>query len=184
MMESALPSDSADDKEAICHRMVLVCGTSTCHIAVSRNKLFIPGVWGPYWSAMIPQFWLTEGGQSATGALLDHIIKNHMVSPHIANRAASQDISIYELLNKMLETMGKELISPFLAALTKDIHVLPNFHGNRNLVDDYETTELMHEPRDGVYQWVIKPKTDFCISKLRVMLVRWGDNNGSTLLLL
>lgn len=30
--------------------MVLVCGTSTCHMAVSRNKLFIPGVWGPFWS--------------------------------------------------------------------------------------------------------------------------------------
>ena len=41
---------SEDDEEAICHRMVLVCGTSTCHMAVSQSKLFIPGVWGPYWS--------------------------------------------------------------------------------------------------------------------------------------
>lgn len=40
------------DEEAICHRMVLVCGTSTCHMAVSRNKLFIPGVWGPFWSGI------------------------------------------------------------------------------------------------------------------------------------
>lgn len=32
--------------------MVLVCGTSTCHMAISQNKLFIPGVWGPYWSGM------------------------------------------------------------------------------------------------------------------------------------
>lgn len=40
------------DEEAICHRMVLVCGTSTCHMAVSRSKLFIPGVWGPFWSGM------------------------------------------------------------------------------------------------------------------------------------
>lgn len=32
--------------------MVLVCGTSTCHMAVSRSKLFIPGVWGPFWSGM------------------------------------------------------------------------------------------------------------------------------------
>lgn len=36
--------------EAVCRRMVLVCGTSTCHMAVSRDKLFIPGVWGPFWS--------------------------------------------------------------------------------------------------------------------------------------
>lgn len=43
---------SADDREAICHRMVLVCGTSTCHMAVSFDKVFIPGVWGPYWSGI------------------------------------------------------------------------------------------------------------------------------------
>ena len=41
------------DKETILHRMALVCGTSTCHMAVSRDKLFIPGVWGPFWSGMI-----------------------------------------------------------------------------------------------------------------------------------
>lgn len=39
---------------------------------------------------MVPEYWLTEGGQSATGALLDHIIENHVASPHLANRAASQ----------------------------------------------------------------------------------------------
>jgi len=41
------------DNEAICHRMVLVCGTSTCHMAISRSKLFIPGVWGPFWSGTL-----------------------------------------------------------------------------------------------------------------------------------
>lgn len=40
-------------------------------------------------SAMVPEFWLTEGGQSATGALLDYIIENHVASPRLANRATS-----------------------------------------------------------------------------------------------
>lgn len=40
--------------------------------------------------AMVPEYWLTEGGQSATGALLDHIIENHVASPRLANQAASQ----------------------------------------------------------------------------------------------
>lgn len=44
---------SEHDNEAICNRMVLVCGTSTCHMAVSRRKLFIPGVWGPFWSGRL-----------------------------------------------------------------------------------------------------------------------------------
>lgn len=42
---------NSEPKE-ISHRMVLVCGTSTCHMAISREKLFIPGVWGPFWSGM------------------------------------------------------------------------------------------------------------------------------------
>ena len=47
---------------------------------------------------MIPEFWLTEGGQSATGALLDHIVENHSAAPILANRAASQSrLSIFIL---------------------------------------------------------------------------------------
>ncbi|PIA35808.1 hypothetical protein AQUCO_03400005v1 [Aquilegia coerulea] len=136
-MESVPVSDSKeDDKEAICHRMVLVCGTSTCHMAVSQTKVFIPGVWGPFWSAMVPEYWLTEGGQSATGALLGYIINNHIAAPHLANRAASQGVSVFELLNKMLESMMQDLNTPFLAALTEDLHVLPDFLGNRSPIAD------------------------------------------------
>jgi hypothetical protein len=43
----------------------------------------------PY-SAMVPEYWLTEGGQSATGALLDYIVQNHVAAPLLANHAASQ----------------------------------------------------------------------------------------------
>lgn len=139
VMESVPESVSEakeNEEEAICHRMVLVCGTSTCHMAVSRNKLFIPGVWGPFWSAMVPEFWLTEGGQSATGALLDYIIENHVASRSLANRAASRHVSLFELLNGTLESMMHERNSPFVAALTEDIHVLPDFHGNRSPIAD------------------------------------------------
>lgn len=137
VMESVPVSGSeTEDVEAICRRMVLVCGTSTCHMAVSRSKLFIPGVWGPYWSAMVPEYWLTEGGQSATGAVLDYIMENHVASTHLANRAASQSISLFHLLNKILESSMHDLGSPFLAALTGDIHVLPDFHGNRSPIAD------------------------------------------------
>ena len=55
----------------------LICGTSTCHMCLSKDAIFVPGVWGPYKSAIIPDFWLNEGGQSATGALVNHIIDSH-----------------------------------------------------------------------------------------------------------
>ncbi|XP_008789677.2 FGGY carbohydrate kinase domain-containing protein isoform X2 [Phoenix dactylifera] len=139
VMESMPISESRADvsaEEVICHRMALVCGTSTCHMSVSRNKLFIPGVWGPFWSAMVPEYWLTEGGQSATGALLDYMVENHVAAPLLANRAASQSISLYELLNKILASMMHESNISFLSALTKDMHVLPDFHGNRSPIAD------------------------------------------------
>ncbi|OIV99809.1 hypothetical protein TanjilG_26147 [Lupinus angustifolius] len=145
VIESVPPSEAEEhDKEAISNRMVLVCGTSTCHMGVSRSKLFIPGVWGPFWSAMVPEYWLTEGGQSATGALLDHIIENHAASPLLANRAASQKISVFELLNKLLETMMIEQKQSFVAALTEDLHVLPDHHGNRSPIADPKSKGVIY----------------------------------------
>ncbi|KAL0395624.1 UNVERIFIED_CONTAM: Inositol-3-phosphate synthase [Sesamum calycinum] len=60
--------------------------------------------------------------------------------------------------------------------------------GEIHSVYNYETTELVHENRNGTYQWIVKPKTvkyefetDTHVPKLGVMLVGWGGNNGSTL---
>jgi FGGY-family pentulose kinase len=111
-------------------RLALICGTSTCHMAVSPEARFIPGVWGPYFSAMVPDLWLTEGGQSATGALIDHVIFSHARGAELDQEAKSRGITAYALLNERLERMAKD--QPFPAALTRELHVLPYFHGNRS----------------------------------------------------
>src|SRR5262249_28995768 len=41
--------------------LAFIGGTSNCLMAVSREPRFIDGVWGPYYSAMVPGLWLTEG---------------------------------------------------------------------------------------------------------------------------
>ena len=64
-------------------RLGLICGTSTCHMALNRFPKMIPGVWGPYFSAMIPNIYLNEAGQSATGKLIDFLIKSHPAFPSI-----------------------------------------------------------------------------------------------------
>jgi FGGY-family pentulose kinase len=104
--------------------LALIGGTSSCHMATSPEPRFIKGVWGPYYGAMIPGMWLTEGGQSATGALLDHVISNHAYAPRL--RREAQGGAIYELLNRKVAEMGAE------AELTTDLHMLPDFHGNRS----------------------------------------------------
>lgn len=39
---------------------------------------------------MIPQYWLIEGGQSATGGLLEHLVEDHAIAPLLGNRAVLQ----------------------------------------------------------------------------------------------
>lgn len=41
------------------------------------------------------------------------------------------EISVFELLNKLLETIMTEQNQSFIGALTEYLHVLPDFHGNR-----------------------------------------------------
>ncbi|MGH9901887.1 MAG: FGGY-family carbohydrate kinase, partial [Pyrinomonadaceae bacterium] len=136
--------------EQVERTLALVGGTSSCHMATSPEARFIPGVWGPYFGAMIPGMWLTEGGQSATGALLDHVIDNHAHAPQLRREAREHGATVYELLNGRVEEMrrkargddGGDAAAPsssdgghyfsFAAELTADLHVLPDFHGNRS----------------------------------------------------
>lgn len=113
-------------------RLALIGGTSSCHMAVSAEPRFINGVWGPYYSAMVPGMWLTEGGQSATGALIDHVIFSHVCAAGLQARAREQGRTIYELLNEHLETMMKAEGLRHSSELTRDLHILPDFHGNRS----------------------------------------------------
>jgi FGGY-family pentulose kinase len=120
----------APDAAVLTHRLALVGGTSSCHMAVSPEPRFVPGVWGPYFSAMQPGLWLNEGGQSATGALVDHVITTHAAYPALAEAARQAGITIYQLLNERVQALAKGL--PFPALLTEHVHVMPDFHGNRS----------------------------------------------------
>ncbi len=110
--------------------LALIGGTSSCHMAVSQEPRFIEGVWGPYWSAMVPGFWLTEGGQSATGALIDHVLQTHSARQEAMEAANRSGISMYETLNNRLGELAQA--EEFSAALTREVHVFPDFHGNRS----------------------------------------------------
>lgn len=117
-------------------RLALIGGTSSCHMAVSAKPRFIRGIWGPYFSAMIPDLWLNEGGQSATGALIDHIIHSHPAASTFSQEAKKAGKTVYEMLNNHLDGMAREERVAHAAALTYDLHILPDFHGNRSPLAD------------------------------------------------
>lgn len=113
-------------------RLALIGGTSSCHMAVSKEPRFVPGVWGPYFSAMLPGLWLTEGGQSATGALIDATVLGHVRGPELAARAKAEKKTVYDLLNARLEELAQAPGCRFPAELTQGLHVEPDHHGNRS----------------------------------------------------
>ncbi|XP_061712566.1 FGGY carbohydrate kinase domain-containing protein [Cydia pomonella] len=115
-------------------RLGLICGTSTCHMAVNKRAVMVQGVWGPYFSAMVPNLWLNEAGQSASGMLLDHIISSHPAGIELRKRHTTGEVRnhLRDIMTKMAKNHGLSDIS----LLTKDYHVWPDFHGNRSPLAD------------------------------------------------
>lgn len=115
----------AGDIATIDRHLALVAGTSSCVMALSREVRPITGVWGPYFGAVLPGSWLNEGGQSATGALLDHVIRSHGMGgdPTLARHK--------EIVARIMEMRAVEGL-----ALAHRLHVLPDFHGNRSPLGD------------------------------------------------
>jgi len=105
-------------------------GTSACIMASTREPCFVPGVWGPYFSAMVPGRWLCEGGQSAAGAAIDRLVRSHPAYPQVHAAAAAQGRNVLEYL-EVEATKGVASIGE-AALLARGAHVLPEFLGNRS----------------------------------------------------
>ena len=129
-MLGAVVDNAAPSNADLAKRLALIGGTSSCHMAVAPDAQFVPGVWGPYYSAMVPGLWLSEGGQSASGALVDHVIYSHARAEDVMREAAAKNCTVYEILNDRLAVLSAGEKNP--AALTRELHLLPYFHGNRS----------------------------------------------------
>src|SRR6266849_22358 len=122
-------------------RLAYIMGTSACIMATTSEPCFVPGVWGPYYSGMVPGFWLNEGGQSAAGAAIDHLIKSHPAYNEAVAAAHAGGMEILEFLERRIVSRAK---SPGQAALlARDIHVFPEFIGNRSPFADPDSRAIV-----------------------------------------
>ena len=129
--------DQAKGESLAFTRLVSVAGTSTCHLAMSKDAIFVPGVWGPYNNSVLSGFWMAEGGQSATGALLKHVLETHPAYKTALAKAQEMCcMNVYDYLNGHLENMKRQKGTPSLTHLGKEIFFYGDLWGNRSPVAD------------------------------------------------
>lgn len=121
-------------------RMAYVFGTSACSMTTTQQPAFVQGVWGPYFSAMVPGLWLNEGGQSAAGAAIDHLARMHPAAADAARQAGEQGVSLGAwLAGKATDAGG----APAIESLVGALHVVPEFLGNRAPFADPDAKALI-----------------------------------------
>ncbi|KIW08015.1 hypothetical protein, variant [Verruconis gallopava] len=121
-------------------RLAAVAGTSTCHLAMSDKPIFVKGVWGPYRDVLIPDMWMAEGGQSATGELLKHVIETHPAHQEALTIAETFNANIYDYLNSHLREMAELQNAPMnsVAWLGRHFFFYGDLFGNRSPIADPE----------------------------------------------
>ncbi|KAL4919645.1 putative FGGY-family carbohydrate kinase [Aspergillus aurantiobrunneus] len=110
------------DDQDVSHRLAVVAGTSTCHLAMSNDELFVPGVWGPY-------------RDSATGELIRHVVESH--AAYSAAKAAAQQagMHIYSFLNDYFREEARQAQVAHAAQLAKHFFY-GDLWGNRSPIAD------------------------------------------------
>ncbi len=114
-------------------RMVMIMGTSTCHMVLGQEEHLVPGICGYVEDGIIPGFFGYEAGQSCVG---DHFawFVEHAVPPeyHKAARAAKLD------LHQLLEQEAAQLKPGESGLLALDW-----WNGNRSTLVDVDLTGLL-----------------------------------------
>lgn len=121
--------------------LAYVFGTSSCTMTSTSEPVFVPGVWGPYFEAMVPGLWLNEGGQSAAGAAIAHLIRHHPHASAAEDEARAAGLSLPAWL--AAEAASRSGSLPEAVGLAGDVHVVPEFLGNRAPFADSETRAVV-----------------------------------------
>ena len=114
-------------------RMVMIMGTSTCHMVLGEEEHLVPGICGYVEDGIIPGYFGYEAGQSCVG---DHFawFTEHAVPESLQHAARERGIDIHALLQ---EQAG--LLAPGESGLL----ALDWWNGNRSVLVDAELGGLL-----------------------------------------
>ncbi len=114
-------------------RMVMIMGTSICHMVLSDEEHLVPGMCGCVEDGIIPGFFGYEAGQSCVGDHFAWFVENCVPAVY-ERQAAERKISIHQLLEEKA-AKSKPGESGLLA--------LDWWNGNRSVLVDVDLTGLL-----------------------------------------
>lgn len=114
-------------------RMVIIMGTSNCHMVLGKEEHVVPGMCGYVEDGIIPGFFGYEAGQSCVGDHFAWFIETCVPAAY-AQEAAARGISIHEVLEE--KAAAQKVGEHGLVALDW-------WNGNRSVLVDVDLTGLL-----------------------------------------
>ena len=114
-------------------QMVVIMGTSTCHLVSGETPQEVPGMCGVVEDGIAPGLWGYEAGQSGAGDIFAWFV-THCVPAEVQRSAAERGLSVHELLT---ERAARQAVGEH-GLLALDWH-----SGNRSVLADHDLSGLV-----------------------------------------
>ena len=114
-------------------QLLLVMGTSTCHVLNGESLAEVPGMCGVVRGGITPGLWGYEAGQSGVGDIFGWFVDN-AVPERYRRQAQAEGVDLHELLSRL----GAEQPVGAHGLVALDWH-----NGNRSLLVDHELSGLL-----------------------------------------
>jgi L-ribulokinase len=114
-------------------RMVIIMGTSNCHMVLAEEEQMVPGMCGVVEDGIIPGFFGFEAGQSCVGDHFAWFVEN-CVPAEYAEEARARGLNLHQLL----EERAAVLVPGETGLLALDW-----WNGNRSVLVDVDLTGLL-----------------------------------------
>lgn len=126
---SSFPAAGATEDSS----MLMIMGTSLCHILISSKEVFIDGISGVVRDGVMPGYYGYEAGQAAVGDIYDWFVSNLLPSEFL-DEVKRRNINVFDLINEKMA-----LIKPGASGLL----ALDWWNGNRSLLVNSDLSGLV-----------------------------------------
>jgi len=114
-------------------KIVLIMGTSTCHMLLSKEQKLIPGIPGVVEDGILPGYFGYEAGQAAVGDIFDWFISNCIPASY-ERETKERGLNIYRLLEEKASKLKPG---------ENGLIALDWWNGNRSILNNADLSGLL-----------------------------------------